>query len=80
MVTEKDTKVIDPEFVFYGPMGFDIGTVIANLLLNYCSHEGHTLDRKERIQYQDYLLNTVEKIWTVFRLLGFRPHFNENIR
>jgi 5-methylthioribose kinase len=66
MVTEKDTKVIDPEFAFYGPMGFDIGAVIANLLLNYCSHAGHTLDQKERLQYQDYLLNTVEKIWTAF--------------
>jgi 5-methylthioribose kinase len=66
MVTEKETKVIDPEFAFYGPMGFDIGAIIANLLLNYCSHLGHTLDREERRQYQDYLLNTAEEIWTVF--------------
>jgi 5-methylthioribose kinase len=66
MLTEKDTKVIDPEFSFYGPMGFDIGAILANLLLNYCSHEGHTLDRDDRLQYQDYLLDTVEEIWTVF--------------
>ncbi|MCT4479263.1 S-methyl-5-thioribose kinase [Peribacillus frigoritolerans] len=66
MITEKDTKVIDPEFAFYGPMGFDVGAVIANLLLNYCSHEGHTLIQKERIEYQEYLLNTVEEIWTTF--------------
>src|SRR5690606_32450588 len=33
-VTEEDTKVIDPEFAFYGPMGFDIGALYANLLLN----------------------------------------------
>ena len=25
MVTEEDTRAIDPEFAFYGPMGFDIG-------------------------------------------------------
>ena len=30
MVTETDTRAIDPEFAFYGPMGFDIGAVIAN--------------------------------------------------
>jgi 5-methylthioribose kinase len=66
MVSEKDTKVFDPEFAFYGPMGFDIGAVIANLLLNFCSHVGHTLDREERLQYQDYLLSTIEEIWTVF--------------
>lgn len=28
-------KAIDAEFGFYGPMGFDIGTVIGNLLMNY---------------------------------------------
>src|SRR5690606_20332056 len=34
-VTATSTKAIDPEFAFYGPMGFDIGAVLANLLLNY---------------------------------------------
>ncbi len=28
---EKRIKVIDPEFAFYGPIGYDIGNVIANL-------------------------------------------------
>ncbi len=28
---ERGIKVIDPEFAFYGPMGYDIGNVIANL-------------------------------------------------
>jgi 5-methylthioribose kinase len=79
MVTEKDTKVIDPEFAFYGPMGFDIGAVMANLFLNYCAHEGHTLDRKERLSYQDYLLNTVEEIWTVFEE-EFRTLWQEKVK
>ena len=30
-VNEHRIKVIDPEFAFYGPMGYDIGNVIANL-------------------------------------------------
>ena len=34
MVTESATMVIDPEFAFYGPMGFDIGAVIGNLLMS----------------------------------------------
>src|SRR5690242_2018891 len=37
MVTENDTRVIDAEFAFYGPMGFDVGAMIANLLLSYFS-------------------------------------------
>ena len=65
--SQKGNKVIIlSEFAFYGPMGYDIGNVIANLLLNFCAHEGHTLDPKERLQYQDYLLNMVEEIWTTF--------------
>jgi 5-methylthioribose kinase len=33
MVTATDTRVIDPEFAFFGPMGFDVGKLIGNLLL-----------------------------------------------
>ena len=38
MVTSSSTYIIDPEFAFYGPIGFDIGLFIANMLLAYCSH------------------------------------------
>jgi 5-methylthioribose kinase len=41
MVTERETRVIDPEFAFYGPMGFDIGAVIGNLLMAYLASPGH---------------------------------------
>ena len=41
MVTESSTVVIDPEFAFYGPMGFDIGAVIGNLLMAYLASAGH---------------------------------------
>lgn len=34
-VTPQSTKVFDPEFAFYGPMGYDIGNVIANLIFAY---------------------------------------------
>lgn len=31
-VKKDSTKVFDPEFAFYGPMGYDIGNVVANLI------------------------------------------------
>ena len=40
MITSEDTRVIDPEFAFIGPMGFDIGAVIGNLLLAYFAQGG----------------------------------------
>ena len=36
----EDVRVIDPEFAFYGPMGFDVGALLANLLLSGASKEG----------------------------------------
>ncbi len=35
MVAESDSRVIDSEFAFYGPIGFDLGAFVANLLLSY---------------------------------------------
>ena len=66
MLNEEDTRVIDPEFAFFGPMGYDIGAVLQNLILNYLSHYGHTPDRAERERYQAYLLDMVRDIWNEF--------------
>lgn len=33
-VNENGLKVLDPEFAFYGPMGYDIGNVIGNLFFS----------------------------------------------
>lgn len=66
MATPEDTRVIDPEFAFYGPMGFDIGAVIGNLLLAYFSQEGHESSPGVRKEYRNWLLQTVEETWNRF--------------
>lgn len=76
-VTEKSTKVIDPEFAYYGPMGFDIGAVIANLLLNYAGQEGWSPDAESRSQYRSYLLQTAKEVWTTFES-EFRSLWNKS--
>jgi 5-methylthioribose kinase len=55
--SDQETKVIDPEFAFYGPLGFDLGQFIANLLLNALSRE-----KNER----EPLFFHIEKTWDVF--------------
>jgi 5-methylthioribose kinase len=65
-ITPRSTKVIDPEFAFYGPMGFDIGAVIANLLLNYAGQEAWITDETARIKFREYLLQTIEDVWQYF--------------
>ena len=36
-LNEHDLKVLDPEFAFYGPMGYDIGNVIGNLFFAWAN-------------------------------------------
>ncbi len=66
MVNQTDTYVIDSEFAFYGPMGFDVGALIGNLFLSYASHEVRTPDETERAAFRRYLTDTVIALWKVF--------------
>jgi len=66
MVNQTDTYVIDSEFAFYGPMGFDIGAMIANLLLSYASHEVRTPEEGPRVAFRKYLTDTIVSLWHVF--------------
>ena len=66
MVTATETKVIDPEFAFYGPMGFDIGAVIGNLLLAYFAQAGHETEPSQRDGYRGWILDQVDQVWTKF--------------
>ncbi len=66
MLNEEDTRMIDPEFAFFGPMGYDVGAVLQNLVLNYLSHYGHTEDPEVREEYQEYILSMVRDIWNEF--------------
>lgn len=66
MVTVSETRVIDPEFAFYGPMGFDIGAVIGNLLMAYLASAGHERTPGERASFETWLLETIEGVWTAF--------------
>jgi 5-methylthioribose kinase len=66
MVTAHNTRVIDPEFAFYGPMGFDIGAVIGNLLMAYLASPGHERFPGARRAFEVWVLQTVEQVWTEF--------------
>jgi 5-methylthioribose kinase len=62
MVTDDETRVIDPEFAFYGPIAFDVGMLIANFWMSYFSQSGHE-ETGSRDSMRAYLLRTAEEIW-----------------
>lgn len=67
MVTRESTQVIDPEFAFYGPMGFDIGAFLGNLILAFFAQDGHADQANDRKTYKEWILRTIEETWNLFR-------------
>ncbi|MCY6356165.1 S-methyl-5-thioribose kinase [Clostridium sp. ZS2-4] len=53
-INEDGLKVIDPEFAFFGPIGYDVGNVIANLFLAW-GHGFATIENEQ--ERSNYLLN-----------------------
>lgn len=48
-INETGLKVLDPEFAFYGPMGYDIGNVIGNLFFAWANKVFTTPDAAETV-------------------------------
>lgn len=66
-VKENSTKVIDPEFAFYGPAGYDVGNVIANLIFAYAHADATLEDVNKKQEYKVWLLNTITDVIDLFK-------------
>jgi len=83
MAMEGSTFVIDPEFAFYGPMGFDVGALLSNLYLAYFS-KSIVGDDNIRDEYSQWILTQIELVYNTFitqflTLWNEAHHTNENI-
>lgn len=61
-INDKGIKVIDPEFSFYGPMGYDIGNVIGNLYFALINRKYLMETGEEKEKFLLWLSNTIEDI------------------
>ncbi|MBV6632098.1 MAG: S-methyl-5-thioribose kinase [Alphaproteobacteria bacterium] len=71
MVTADDTRVIDHEWAFHGPMGFDIGAIIGNLLIAHFAQAGHGATNRKgqavnRNAYTQDILTMISDLWLTF--------------
>lgn len=73
-VKEDSTKVIDPEFAFYGPMGYDTGNVIANLMFAWSRAYVTNADEK----YSEWLEQTIKDTVDLFTE-KFLTSWKENV-
>lgn len=74
-INQTGLKVIDPEFAFYGPMGYDIGNVLAHLVFPL------VLDQTRKAYNEDFqmwLLTNIkeiyDKVW-----VKFKTFYEENV-
>lgn len=71
MLNKKETFVIDPEFAFYGPIGFDVGIYLANLVMSYFSL------KEDENAYRDYVRSMIKDTWDMFAS-KFKTNMVEN--
>ncbi len=69
-----DGRVIDPEFAYYGPVGFDLGAVFGNFL----AARARAVVLDQPTEFQDFLAGVAQETWDAFetemrRLWSDRP-------
>ncbi|WP_312624525.1 S-methyl-5-thioribose kinase [Scandinavium sp.] len=64
-VADGSLKAIDAEFGYFGPIGFDVGTAIGNLLLNYCGLPGQ-LGIRDAAAGREQRLVDIQELWNTF--------------
>ncbi|WP_349410863.1 S-methyl-5-thioribose kinase [Pseudalkalibacillus sp. SCS-8] len=71
-VTKESTKVIDPEFAFYGPMGYDVGNVIANLIFAWAN--GKTAGEDDFVEWVEQTIVEVIELFKEKFLANWKQH------
>jgi len=72
-IKEDSTKVIDPEFAFFGPMGYDVGNVIANLMFAWANS-----DANNQVKHKEWLEKTIVEVVDLF-LEKFSKAWDEHV-
>ncbi len=80
MLNAHETKVIDPEFAFFGPIGHDMGSYLANLVLNYVAQEHHSTHEAECKDYRAWILDSMRETWAVFETEFLRCWEQDGLR
>ncbi len=62
MINADETYVIDSEFAFFGPFGFDIGALVGNLVMAWVSH----FERSKDVNYQTWILESIIELYETF--------------
>lgn len=75
-VNEHGMKVIDPEFAFYGPIGYDVGNVIGNLFFAYALFYATAITAPCDAHFFIWLTETIAELFDSFET-KFKKKYDE---
>ncbi len=77
-INQDHTFIFDPEFAFFGPMGYDFGNIIANMFFAWCNGDATIEDAEEKNKFCSWVLDTIEEIVDMF-IDKFIAAYKENV-
>ena len=78
-ITEDELKVIDPEFAFYGPMGYDVGNVIGNLFFSLTNaYVTEDIEDEKIKDFIEFLEGSIKDIYDLF-IKKFKEEYKKNV-
>ncbi|MDW8801509.1 S-methyl-5-thioribose kinase [Clostridium sp. A1-XYC3] len=77
-INKEHTFIFDPEFAFFGPIGYDVGNVIANMFFTWCNGDATIDNKEEKEKFCRWVLDTIEEIVDKF-VAKFRAKFEESV-
>jgi 5-methylthioribose kinase len=67
LIKTDSTKVIDPEFAFFGPIGYDVGNLVANLIFAWANARATMMPGPEQDEFLDFLEKSIRSVVDLFR-------------
>lgn len=80
LLNAHETKMIDPEFAFFGPIAHDVGSYFADLALGYAAQEAHGKEATARAAYRRWIAESFAETWYIFHDEFMRLWENEGIQ
>lgn len=78
-INEHSTKIFDPEFAFYGPMGYDIGNVVANMFFAWNNGNFTIENEAEKADFTAWVEQSVEE--TIDMFIGkYNKFYDANVK
>lgn len=77
-INQDHTFVFDPEFAFYGPMGYDIGNIVANMFFAWCNGDATMEAGAKKDEFCGWTIDCIEEIVDKF-IAKFKVAYKENV-